>query len=230
MASAGPYGRYLRSSSIITPTSLYQRPEMFGAQQTAAAIVSDFFWGRQPSTPMIVPLTWLSVPVTMRVELPADVAVVTQAAGASARARSATAIAKYKTVTFTATLATAQSQDAAALANWVVTYQSKSAMRLVSLTLDLLYRTDSQRQQLLDVAIGQPVALSGLPAEWPTSCIRFVVSGKRHKLGLRTDRLTWVTRSLVASDTTAPGQASGPWFTFDQTLMAGSNTVAPMAF
>ena len=183
----GPLNRPAR------PPDTRRRP--WGGAWTSRAI------GGLPLPVADIPVTWLSDPLTLRLDQPLTHAEVTQDGGATARADSTT-IGLYGAFPFTATLNTAVDADATNLAHWTVTYNSTPRMRSPSLTINLLYRTDAEKAYLLQIGRGRRIRLTGLPDEWPAGANYLVVRGIQHQATTFGRTITWVTGPVIGISAT----------------------------
>lgn len=168
--------------------------------------------------PATIPVTWLSSPLTLRLERPYTHAEVTQLDGATARADSTT-LGTYGSFGFTATLSTAVDADATNLAHWTVTYNAAPRMTSPSLVINLLYRTDAERIYLLQIGRGRRIRITGLPTEWPEGADTLVVRGIQHQAATYARALAWVTSPVVGVADGIPG----PWFRWGSSAFGGSD-------
>lgn len=202
------------------------RPQMHipGSDTTAATILGDYWWGTgtaAPLPPVQIPICWLSMPVRLRMEQPVDQTTIDRPGGVPTYAIDRASIAEYGVYPFDATLATATAADPANLASWVLTYRSQPQMSAPSLTIDLLYRTDSEKRLVLGVAIGRRIQLTGVPAEFPEGASSLIVTGIQHTVGVTVRRVTWTTDPVPGTDPGVPG----PWFYLDSSALGGSDVV-----
>ncbi len=156
----------------------------------------------RPDAPLAVPVCWFSQPLQLRLDRPINHAEVTQVGGNTARADNATSITTYGGVfPFAATLTTAVDADATNLAHWTVTYNGTPRMRSPLLVLNLLYRTDAEKLQILGVARGERIRLTGLPNEWPTSARTLVIAGVTHTTSVAGRIVEWTTAPVIGTTT-----------------------------
>lgn len=170
------------------------------------------------SDPASIPVTWLSQPLTLRLQQPITHAEVTQTDGSTARA-DATTLATYGVFPFTATLSTAVDADATNLAHWTVTYNATPRMTSPSIVINLLYRSDDEKWTLLNIGRGRRIRITGLPTQWPTGADTLVVRGIRHETTEFTRALSWVTEPVVGTTAGVPG----PWFRWDSSGFGGTD-------
>jgi len=166
------------------------------------------------------PVCWFSDPISLRLLRPYNHAEVTQVDGVTARADNTTSIATYGAVyPFTATLSTAVDADPENLASWTVTYNGNPRTTAPSLSVQLLYRTDAEKLQILQVGRGQRIRLTGLPIQWPESAKTLVVAGIRHQASIAGHTVTWTTTPVVGSVDGIPG----PWFRWGSSSRGGTD-------
>lgn len=214
--------RLLVGGDFITDDDLL--PAIRPSERTGPAVANDYWWGTGvagPPPPVEIPICWLSPPVPLRPEVRYNDATVSILGGTAAVYQDAASIDEYGSAPFDATLASAVTDDASNLATWVVTYFADPYMRSPEFVIDLLYRTDVQRQRLLGLQRDQRIVLTGVPDEFPEGADSLVISGIRHEVGLTQRRLRLTTRAVVG---TTPG-VPGPWFYFDSSLPDGTDAV-----
>ena len=162
--------------------------------------VSSGSAGGLPQDPALIPVCWLTQPLTLRLDRPFNYAEVGQVDGSTARYTAPGATVIYP---FFATLTTAVDADPSNLAHWTVTYNSTPRMRSPSLTINLLHRTDDEKAFLLGIGRNRRIRLTGLPNEWPTGADTLVVRGIQHQATTYARTVTWETGALIG--TLTPG-------------------------
>lgn len=202
------------------------RPGMHvpGSDTTAATVLNDYWWGTgvaAPPAPVQIPICWLSMPVRLRMEPPVNRATVDRPEASTAYRTDRPSLDEYGSYPFEATLTTLTDADPANLAAWVLTYRSQPQMSAPSLTIDLLYRTDSERRLILGVTIGRRIQLTGVPAEFPEGASSLIITGIQHTIGVAARRVTWTTDPVPGA---VPG-VPGPWFYLDTSVLDGTDVV-----
>lgn len=187
----------------------------------ASAVINDYWWpAGLPEDAAEIPLCWLSRQVNMRLDKPLNHAEVSQVDGVSARADNEASIATAKGVfPFTATLTTAVDADTANLAHFVVTYFGDPRMRLPTLVINLMPRTDDERRFLLRLKVGRHIRITDVPTTWPTGADHLVIVGIKHDITRIYRRLHFTTAPLLG---TTPGEA-GPWFRWGESVWTGGD-------
>jgi hypothetical protein len=166
--------------------------------------------------PTEIPLLWLSQPLALRMEPPYNEANVN-----SVYAADQDSIDEYGANPFDATLAGAIGDDAGNLATWTVNRRADPRMRVTQLTVDLLYRTDTERQLLLSVRRNRRVRITGVPPEFPEGADSLIVTGITHEIGETVRRIHFTTQAVVG---TTPG-VPGPWFRLGTSALGGTDLV-----
>lgn len=172
--------------------------------------------------PTEIPLLWLSQPLPHRMDPPYNNAEVTQASGgAVGRRRDTASIAEFGDQPFTATLSTATAADAVALASYVINRRGDARVRSPRLTVNLLYRTDAERQLLLNVRRNRRIRITGVPPEFPEGADSLVVTGITHDIGVTTRLIHFATRAVIGTEPGVPG----PWFRLGSSALGGTDIV-----
>ena len=172
--------------------------------------------------PTQIPLLWLSQPLPHRMDPPYNNAEVTQAnGGAVGRKRDAASIAEYGDQPFVETLHTATALDATALAIFAVTRRGDPRVRSPQLTVNLLYRTDAEKQLLLSVRRNRRIQITGVPPEFPEGADSLVVTGITHQIGVAVRLIHFATRAVIG---TTPG-VPGPWFRVGSSALGGTDLI-----
>jgi hypothetical protein len=177
--------------------------------------------GGLAAAPMQIPLCWLSQPVRLRLERPANAARIAQNEGSTGRASDTDSIAEYGVYLATATLYSLDGGDAESLASMKVTYGANPRMTSPELVIDLLYRTDDEKRQLLRVQRHQRIQLTGTPPEFPIGASSLIVAGITHEVGISARRLKFTTSPVAGSTPGVPG----PWFRLDVSSLNGTDVV-----
>jgi hypothetical protein len=169
-----------------------------------------------------IPICWLSQPVTLRMDPPwTEAEVSVSSGGMPGRAADPAAVAEYGSNTFTATLTTAIAADATNLATWKVTHQAEPRVRSPQLTVNLMHRTDTERQLLLGIARNRRIQITGVPPEFPEGAASLVVAGISHELSLSARLIRITTRPVIGTTSGVPG----PWFRLATSELGGSDLV-----
>lgn len=172
--------------------------------------------------PTAIPLLWLSQPLPHRMDPPYNNAEVTQAnGGAVGRKRDAASITEYGDQPFTETLHTLTALDASALATFAITRRGDPQVRSPRLTVNLLYRTDAEKQLLLSVRRNRRIQITGVPPEFPEGAHSLVVTGITHEIGVTVRLIHFATRAVTG---TTPG-TPGPWFRVGSSALGGSDLI-----
>lgn len=168
-----------------------------------------------------IPICWLSQPVRLRLEKPFTTAAVSRVGHGTAHDSNAAAVTARGDLAFTATLDCACSADPSVLASWTTTYRAGPLTRSPELIIDLLYRTDAERIQILSIERNQRIRILGVPPEFPVGADTPIVSGITDEIGVMRRRVKLTTRAVIG---TAPGTA-GPWFRVGNSVVGGSDIV-----
>lgn len=177
--------------------------------------------GGLPLPPLRIPICWLSDPVTLRMDQPTNYATITQDGGTEARSSDTASIAEYGQFPLAVTLQTACNADPANLAHWTKTYKATPRTRSPELIIDLLYRTDAEKQLIVEVQRGRRIQLTGVPPEFPEGASSLIVSGITHELGIKDRRVKWTTSAVVGAVAGVPG----PWFRLGSSSLGGTHVV-----
>lgn len=223
-------GQLLRANPMAVPGRAFSallRPAMHvpGSDTTAAAVLNDYWWGTGTAValpPVQIPICWLSMPVRLRLEEPVNTATVARANGVTTYAVDRPSVAEFGAYPFEATLATLDETDPANLAAWVLAYKAEPKTSAPELTIDLLYRTDSEKRLILGAGIGRRIQLTGVPDEFPEGASSLVITGRAHTIGVGVRRITWTTDPVLGE---VPG-TPGPWFRLDSSYLDGTDVLA----
>lgn len=218
MSTVRGYGRLL--GAIGGPANLIAKT-VFTAD-SAPLVVADWFFPAGPPPVVGIPYVWLSPPMRYRPDKPLTTAVVT-AGAATARLQDDASLAEYGDSPFTADMSSVLADDAASLAEHVMTYYATQPgevprARMPALTLNLVDRTDGERLTILGVTQGQRIHITGAPATWPEGMAHQIVEGIHH---MRSDAaiVEWNTSPVIGA---SPGVA-GPWFRSGSSLTSSDH-------
>lgn len=199
------------SPIIFRPT---ERPPIGLQRPTSVAV------GGLAPVPYDIPVCWLSQPVVLRMEPPFTTAAITRD-GATYRDKHDANRAEYGDFPFTATLETAQDLDPARLAHWTITYQSTPRVRSPQFTINLLYRSDTEKLGLLRIPRWSRIRLTGVPPEFPEGASSLILAGARHQIS-GFGRLLHITTAPVVG---AAAGVPGPWFRLGSSRWGGTDVI-----
>lgn len=171
--------------------------------------------------PFEIPICWLTQPVTLRLEQPFTTAAISRDDGTTARDASAANRLEYGDFPFAAELHTATTTDAANLAHWTITHRSTPRMRSPQLSINLLFRTDTEKVALLRIPRWSRITITGVPPEFPEGASSLVVAGMKHEIGIGVRMLRIVTAPVIG---TTPG-VPGPWFRYGSSSWGGADLI-----
>jgi hypothetical protein len=200
------------SPVLFTPTA---RPPINIRRPSGVAVA-----GAAP-VPFDIPLCWLTPPVTLRLEQPYTTAEISRDGGGTYRNVHAANRDEYGDFPYTATLATFTDTDPANLAHWTVTYRSIPRVRCSQIAINLMFRTDSERVDLLRIPRWSRIRLTGVPPEFPEGAASIVVAGAKHQIGLAGHMLYLTTAPVVGLVAGVPG----PWFRYGQSSWGGTDVI-----
>ena len=190
-----------------------------------------------PPPVTVIPWIWLQMPLQMRADQPINSAQITRVGQAAATANNLTSQTTYGVFAAGATLDTISPDDAANFGAWLVAYYANPLLRIPTVSMSLVPRTDDERATILGVEIGQRITLGQgtaqdypghtigipIPAGLPPAARSWVVEGVHHTSSV-TDRVVeWTTSPLLGG---TPG-VEGPWFRLGSSIVGGSD---PLAF
>lgn len=178
-------------------------------------VASPAVGGLAPA-PTEIPLLWLSQPLALRMEPPYNEATVN-----SVYAADQDSIDEFGANPFDATLSSAIGDDAGNLATFTVHQRADPRMRVTRLTVDLLYRTDTERRLLLEIRRNRRVRITGVPPEFPEGADSLIVVGITHEVGTAVRRIHYTTQAVIG---TVPG-VPGPWFRLGSSALGGTDLV-----
>lgn len=122
--------------------------------------------------------------------------------GVTARSVDTTSIDDYGLYRESITLLTTSDNEVQDAANWKVLTRSTPAVRVPSVSVDLLNCSSSQKTALLAREIGDRITLSGLPSQAPASSSDFFIEGYTEVIGAESYRMTF---------NLSPAELSGVW-------------------
>lgn len=190
-----------------------------------------------PGTPpavTVIPWIWLQAPLELRSDPPINSAQITRTRQPTSTVNNTTSQATYGVFAASTNLDTISPDDATSFATWLVAFYSKPLLRAPTLTLSLVNRTDDERWLILNLEIGQRIALGPgtvqdfpghtvvvpLPAGLPPGALSFVIEGIHHASSVDNRVVEWTTSPLIGA---TPG-AEGPWFRLDTSLSSPTGT------
>jgi hypothetical protein len=175
------------------------------------------------------------MPLVLRPDQPINSAQITRVGQAAANNTSAASQTTYGVFAASATLDTISPDDANNFGLWLVAYYANPLLRVPTVSLSLVYRTNPERATILGVEIGQRVTLGpgtvqdyaghttgiAIPAGLPPAAQSWVVEGIHHTSSVLDRIVEWTTSPLLG---VTPG-VEGPWFRLDSSVLGGSDVV-----
>jgi hypothetical protein len=201
---------------------------------SAALVVNDWFWGGGAPDPIVIPWTWLVMPLVLRADQPINYAKITGLGGNTYTAVNTASTSTRKNFYATTTLDTISPDDAANFAQFLVTYYGNPLLRAPTFTMSLVSRTDEERWRILGGEIGNRFTLGTgylgpgqtnpipVPANLPAGARSLLIEGVEHDSSIDDWLVHWTTGPLLGS---TPG-VQGPWFRVDSSYTDGTDVMA----
>jgi hypothetical protein len=186
-------------------------------------IVNDWFWGGGAPDATIIPWTWLTVPLELRVDQPINAASITRTGFDTRTAVNAASKTTFGTFPASGSLDTASTDDAANYAAFLVAYYNNPKLRCPTITISLENRNTEDIWAVLGREIGDRITLGpGTVQDYPGHTITLpvpdglpaavrsgVIEGIRHFSSAVSGRTTeWTTAPLLG----ATAGSQGPFF------------------
>jgi hypothetical protein len=168
-----------------------------------------------------IPYSWIATPLSRQPTTAVNSPVVTQAGGTTGYSVNTTSITKYGYGAPLIEVQTGCTADPAALAGFLTTYLGTPLPRQPVIRLNLMARSDAERQIILGIGFGQWVQITSAPSYWAPGTANFTIIGIHHVMGVETRIVEWSTSALMGSAPTAPG----PWFKLDTSSFDGTDVV-----
>jgi hypothetical protein len=198
-------------------------------------VVNDWFWTGAPD-PILIPWTWLSMPLSLRQDAPINSAQITGLSGVVAQANNTAAQNQFGTFSASGTLTTALQADAANFGQFLVTYYGNPLLRCPTWTFDLTgpqFYADENKWKVLGRELGDRVTLTSstltdsggttvtlpVPAGLPAAARNLTIEGIQHASSPTVRTVTWTTGPLLGP---TPG-VEGPWFRLDYSFLGGTD-------
>jgi hypothetical protein len=158
----------------------------------------------QPVT-LQIPFGWIGWRgMTFRPDTPITDVAVSRVDGGTVRLVNRANRSRYGVAGLTYTLDTAIDADAANLASWALTAHGQPRTRCPSIEINMLRRTFAERKQLLALAAGDRIEITGLPDGYPDDLPHLILQGIEHTIGPgRVRKIRFNTSPLLGP---APGE------------------------
>ncbi|GIG63602.1 hypothetical protein Lfu02_79740 [Longispora fulva] len=147
---------------------------------------------------------WLSQPLSWREDTPTNDVTVQRPAGPPGNAVNAASVAEFGTYPATVLVDTTCAPDLTNRAAWMTRTYAQPRVRCPQITLDLLDRTEAERALILARAIGDRIALTGVPAAWPAGASSLIIEGIRHVIDGDSHVVIWNTSPLLGTTPATP--------------------------
>lgn len=189
-------------------------------QDAGKTMATELYHGGWPSTPIEIPMAWLSGKAAFRQDPPLARAEVSQLGGDTARASNPASRINGREWMFTAALDSVVDVDPGNLAAWVAAYYTDPLPRSAAMLLILNGRAVAEIWRILSVVQGSRIQITGTTG-WPDGATDLVVECVSHQVAADLRTVIWALAPIVGEDV----GTAGPWFYSDSSFTSGSDAV-----